>query len=98
MTTQDAAIWPLRALARPRLLAIVCIAMLAAAGWFYLGLILAGMSGAGVLEALCRPSFGAAAPGVSEAVLVLAMWCATALAMMLPTPAPLIRTYADIRE
>ena len=59
---QAAAIRPVRALARPRLLAIICIAVLAAAGWIYLGLMLAGMSGVSVLQALCRPSFGAASP------------------------------------
>lgn len=95
---QTAAIRPVRAFARPRLLAIVCIAVLVAAGWIYLGLMLAGMSGVAVLEALCRPSFGAAFPGAAQAGLLLAMWCAMALAMMLPTAGPMILTYADIAE
>ena len=98
MTTQDAAIWPLRALARPKLLAIACIAVLAAAGWIYLGLMLAGMSGAGLLEALCRPTLGASGFGAAQAGLVLSMWCAMALAMMLPTAAPMILTYAQIAD
>jgi len=98
MTVQDAANWPLRALARPRLLAVACIGVLAAAGWAYLGLMLAGMSGAGFLEALCRPTFGTATAGGTEAALVLAMWCAMAFAMMLPTAAPMILTYAEIAE
>ena len=38
---------------------------LVAAGWIYLGLILAGASGEGVLAAICRPTFGLAAPGES---------------------------------
>src|SRR5436305_562892 len=98
MTVQDAANWPLYALARPRLLAVACIGVLAAAGWAYLGLMLAGMAGAGFLEALCRPTFGTATAGGIEAALVLAMWCAMAFAMMLPTAAPMILTYAEIAE
>ena len=85
----------LRALRRPRLLAIGCIAVLAAAGWIYLGLML-GTSG--VLAALCRPSFGSNGPNIAQAGLVFAMWCAMALAMMLPTAAPMILTYAEIAE
>jgi predicted metal-binding membrane protein len=93
-----AAILPVRALARPRLHAVACIAVLVAAGWIYLGLVLAGMSGATFLEALCRPSFGATAPDVAQAALVFAMWCAMAFAMMLPTAAPMILTYAELAE
>jgi len=98
MTTHVAAIWPLRALARPKLLAIACIGVLAAAGWIHLGVMLAGMSGAGVLEALCRPSFGTSGFSPAQAMIVLAMWCAMALAMMLPTAAPMILTYAELAE
>ena len=98
MTIQDVPIRSLRALVQPKPLAIACIAVLAATGWSYLGLMLAGGSGADLLEALCRPSFGATAPGAAEAILVLAMWCAMALAMMLPTAAPMILTYAEIAE
>jgi predicted metal-binding membrane protein len=86
---------PVRALSRPRLLALGCIAALAAAGWVYLGVMLGS---AGVLEALCRPSFGNAGPSVVQAGLIFAMWCAMALAMMLPTAAPMILTYAEIAE
>ena len=85
----------LRALGRPRWLAIGCIAVLAAAGWSYLGLMLGA---SGVLEALCRPAFGTAGPGLAQASLVFAMWCAMALAMMLPTAGPMILTYAEIAE
>ena len=93
-----AAILPVRVLARPRLLAIACIAVLVAAGWLYLGLALAGLSGAAFLGALCRPSFGATAPDLAQTALVIAMWCAMALAMMLPTAAPMILTYAELAE
>jgi predicted metal-binding membrane protein len=94
----EAAIQPIRALVRPKLLAIGCIAMLVAAGWIYLGLTLAGMHGATFLELLCQPSFGASGLGVAQAGLLFAMWCAMVLAMMLPTAAPMILTYAEIAE
>ncbi len=100
MTTlvQDAAIKPVRALARPRLIAMACIVVLVAAGWIYLGLMLAGMSGVSLLEALCRPTFGASYPEAAQAALLFAMWCAMVLAMMLPTAGPMILTYADLAE
>jgi predicted metal-binding membrane protein len=79
--------------------AILCLTVLVASGWAYLGLMLAGQSGAGILQALCQPSFGQAGPfGIAQAALVLAMWCAMALAMMLPTAAPMILTYAELAE
>ena len=89
----------LRVLGRPKVLAFICIAVLVAAGWIFLGLLVAGMSGVGVLEALCRPSFGAQTGwSFAQAGLVLSMWCAMALAMMLPTAGPMILTYADLAE
>lgn len=95
---QPAAIGPVRALARPRVIAMACIAVLVAGGWIYLGLMLAGMSGVPVLEALCRPSFGASSPDAPQAALLFAMWCAMSLAMMLPTAGPMILTYADLAD
>jgi predicted metal-binding membrane protein len=83
-----------RLLARPRLLAAVCVAVLAGAGWISLGLMLADT---GLLAALCRPSFGAGW-SAAQAALVLAMWCAMVFAMMLPSAAPMILTYADLAE
>ena len=80
------------------MIAIACIAVLVAAGWIYLGLMLAGMSGVSVLEALCRPTLGASYPQAAQAALLFAMWCAMVLAMMLPTAGPMILTYADIAE
>ena len=94
----ESAIRPFRALARPKALAIGCIAVLVAAGWIYLGLALAGMHGATFLEVLCQPSFGTSGFGPAQAGLLFAMWCAMALAMMLPTAAPMILTYAEIAE
>lgn len=96
--SQTDAIEPIRALVRPKALAIACIAVLVAAGWIYLALALAGMSGATFLEALCQPIFGTSAIGAGQAALLFAMWCAMALAMMLPTAAPMILTYADLAE
>ncbi len=85
------------AFARPKLLALGAIAVLVGAGWIYLGLALAGQSGTTLLQALCQPGFGTAgSSSVAQAAIVFAMWCAMALAMMLPTAAPMIMTYADI--
>jgi predicted metal-binding membrane protein len=89
---------PVRVLARPKALAIGCIAVLAAAGWIYLGLMLAGATSEGLWAALCRPTFGTTTPGATQALLLFAMWGAMALAMMLPTAAPMIVTYAELAE
>jgi predicted metal-binding membrane protein len=89
----------LRALARPRAVALACIAVLVAAGWAYLGLVVAGQTSQGILSALCQPIYGV--PGSSSVtglVLTFAMWCAMVLAMMLPTAAPMIMTYAELNE
>lgn len=64
-------------------------------GWDALGL--------AIFDALCRPSFGhvhggAAELSVAGAGLVAAMWAAMTLAMMLPTAAPMIATYAEIAD
>jgi predicted metal-binding membrane protein len=97
--TQADAIKPIRALVRPKALAIACIAGLVTAGWTYLAITLAGLNGgASVLELLCRPTFGTSGIGAAQALLLLVMWCAMALAMMLPTAAPMILTYADLTE
>ena len=56
--------------------------------------------GRALVEVLCRPSFGT--HGVShtggQGALVLAMWIAMTLAMMLPTAAGMIVTYAQIAD
>src|SRR5205085_7558107 len=89
----------LRALARPRAVALACIAVLIAVGWAYLGLVLAGRSTPGILSALCQPLYGlAGSSSLTAFLLTFAMWCAMALAMMLPTAGPMIMTYADIAE
>jgi len=89
--------------ARPRLVAIACIVLLAGAGWLYLGLLLAGTSYGAIdralIEALCRPGPGRSGPAFAlDLVLVLPMWCAMVLAMMLPTAAAMVLTYAELAD
>lgn len=89
----------LRALARPRTLALACIAVLAACGWAYLGLLLAGQQSSSLWRALCQPIYGmAGGASLTGTSLTFAMWCAMVLAMMLPTAAPMVMTYADLTE
>ncbi len=59
-----------------------------------------GVVGRAILDALCRPSFGAQSLGASawQGALVLMMWSAMTLAMMLPTAAGMIATYAQIAD
>jgi len=95
---QAGTIRPIRALARPKALAIACIAILVACGWAYLALALAGMDGASFLEALCQPAFGSSSFGAAQAMLLFAMWCAMVFAMMLPTAVPMILAHADLAE
>jgi predicted metal-binding membrane protein len=97
--------------ARPKVLAIACVVALAGLGWLYLGLLVAQMGGpAGALDLLprtiqilCSPTFGIAlmpegAWGVTAFALVALMWGAMTLAMMLPSAAPMILTYAEIAD
>jgi predicted metal-binding membrane protein len=89
--------------ARPKLVAVLCVVVLASLGWLYLALLLAGMGGsfggyaAGMVQALCRPLADGTwtAAGV---VVIASMWGAMTLAMMLPSAAPMIMTYAGIAD
>ena len=83
-------------LARPKPVAIFCVAALAVLGWSACGLMLAGPKDAW-LDALCQPALGREL-GLRDAALVLAMWSAMTLAMMLPTAGPMILTYAEIAD
>jgi predicted metal-binding membrane protein len=91
----------LATLLRPRAIAIACLVAIAGAGWIWLGILAARTPAAGgfldLLAALCRPgaSAGSWSADLPPAIL---MWSAMALAMMLPTAAPMILTYADIAE
>ncbi|MBM3529491.1 MAG: DUF2182 domain-containing protein [Alphaproteobacteria bacterium] len=79
------------ALARPKAIALGCLAVLTGVGWVALALIAAD----GGWAALCRPG---ASAGWSAAALAFPMWAAMALAMMLPTAGPMILTYAEIAD
>jgi predicted metal-binding membrane protein len=78
--------------ARPRRIAVACVIALTALGWAGLGLMAAD---ADVWIALCQPL--GAGSGL-ELALVFAMWVAMTLAMMLPTAAPMVLTYAEIAD
>jgi predicted metal-binding membrane protein len=77
---------------RPRRIAIGCVIALTLLGWAVLGLMAADKD---IWTALCQPL---GANGGVELLLVLAMWAAMGLAMMLPTAAPMILTYAEIAD
>jgi predicted metal-binding membrane protein len=89
--------------ARPKMIAVVCVIVLAGAGWIYLG-ILSGSSAPesgslwSWLSALCRPAAIPSSFGMGQFALVALMWSAMALAMMLPSAAPMILTYAEIAD
>ena len=85
------------AFARPERIAILCVVVLTALGWLYLALLTAQMDGA--LGALCRPIFGVGERlSVGGVALIASMWAAMVLAMMLPSAAPMIMTYAEIAD
>ena len=54
--------------------------------------------GRATFDVLCRPSFGAFGWHAGETALVFVMWCAMTLAMMLPTAAGMIVTYAQLAD
>ena len=82
--------------ARPKVLAAMCVIALTGLGWLALGLMVSGM---GAFETLCRPmALPGAAWGVSGFAIVALMWGAMTLAMMLPSAAPMILTYAEIAD
>ena len=86
--------------ARPKVLAAVCVIALASLGWLYLGLLIAGtnsevMSGflPRAFAVLCTPQ-----NGIVSTLPVASMWGAMTFAMMLPSAAPMIFTYAEIAD
>lgn len=95
-------------LARRKWLGIGAVALLAALGWIYLGLMTAWMLddspsvGRALIDALCSTRLGPS--GGNEITfppamgLVLAMWVAMIFAMMLPSAGPMIVTYAEIAD
>jgi predicted metal-binding membrane protein len=87
--------------ASPKLIAVVCVLTLTGLGWLYLALQITRMGGSlGVLTALCQPTFGVATPesAVGGFAVVVVMWAAMVLAMMAPSAAPMILTYAEIAD
>jgi len=92
-----------RIFARPKAMATCCVIVLASLGWLYAALLFAGMGGSfagfgtSIVEALCRPLSDPSwsASGIS---IVALMWGAMTLAMMLPSAAPMIMTYAGIAD
>lgn len=90
--------------ARPKRLAVICVVVLVALGWLYLALLTANMAGpGGMWAALCGSTFGVMLMpdgvwGASGFALVALMWGAMTLAMMLPSAAPMILTYAEIAD
>jgi len=81
--------------ARPKALAAICCVALAGLGWFALGVIFADMN---ALETFCRPLAEPVAWNASGLAVVALMWGAMTLAMMLPSAAPMILTYAEVAE
>jgi predicted metal-binding membrane protein len=75
---------------------MACIAVLAGAGWLYLGLMLARAPG-DIFAAICGAVPGSA-QGVSGYAAAFGMWSAMVLAMMLPSAGPMILTYAEIAD
>lgn len=90
-----AAGWLGAVFARPKIVAVVCVLALTSLGWLMLGLMAADDN---LLAALCRPVLGGAALSVSAIAAVALMWAAMTLAMMLPSAAPMILTYAEIAD
>lgn len=81
-----------RIAARPRAVAAFCIVALTALGWAYLALLQG--SRADWLAALCQ----ARVTAPDELALASSMWAAMVLAMMLPSAAPMLLTYAEIAD
>ena len=95
-----AAAWLAALLARPKTIAAACVIVLAGLGWIYLALLVAASevpAGAGYFPrgfaVICR-----ATPPTGGLLPVISMWNAMVLAMMLPSAAPMIFTYAEIAD
>jgi predicted metal-binding membrane protein len=71
------------------------VVALTALGWLTLGLMAADES---LLATLCRPALGGATLSAPAIAAVALMWAAMTFAMMLPSAAPMILTYAEIAD
>jgi predicted metal-binding membrane protein len=84
--------------ARPKVIAVACVVLLAGLGWAYLALLTAGMDGpSSAFNVLCRAMADGTLRPAGVALIAL-MWGAMTLAMMLPSAAPMIFTYAEIAD
>jgi predicted metal-binding membrane protein len=79
--------------AHPQLVAMATILALSGLGWLYLGL--AHANNGDLFTLICRPETSAVTSAVP---VIVAMWSAMVLAMMLPSAAPMILTYAEIAD
>jgi predicted metal-binding membrane protein len=88
-----------RMFARPKTIAAGCVILTAGLGWFYLAVLIAAPAGSrlAMMQAFCR-SLPEGAWSFSAAAVTASMWGAMTLAMMLPSAAPMILTYAEIAE
>src|ERR1700712_375126 len=78
--------------ARPKVVAIACVVLLAGLGWAYLALLAAGVNGPiSAFDVLCR-AMADSTPRPTGVALVALMWGAMTLAMMLPSAGPMIFT------
>lgn len=85
-------------LARPKAIAAFCVVALTVLGWAYLAVLTAGAADPlSAFDALCR-AMADTSSGFSGAALIALMWGAMTLAMMLPSAAPMIFTYAEIAD
>ena len=74
-----------------------CVVALTALGWLALGLMTA--RNGDICSALCRlPALFRPPLNAGDTALVASMWAAMVLAMMLPSAAPMILTYAEIAD
>ncbi len=88
-------------LARPKTVAAACVIVLAGLGWIYLALLVAASevpAGAGYFAARVCRHLPSGAGDRRRLLLVASMWSAMVLAMMLPSAAPMILTYAEIAD
>jgi predicted metal-binding membrane protein len=87
-----------RMFARPKTIAAGCIVVIAGLGWLFLALMVTpGSSWLATMQTLCRV-LPDGTWNVSAVAVTASMWSAMALAMMLPSAAPMILTYAEIAE
>jgi predicted metal-binding membrane protein len=88
-----------RIFARPKAIAAGCVIIIVGLGWSYLALLIAAPAGSwfAMMQAFCR-ALPEGAWSFSAAAVTVSMWGAMTLAMMLPSAAPMILTYAEIAE